>query len=86
MSASKSVAWLHNISTYSRNSNLCIISDCTAEKCALSNSTALFFFEDFIYLFDTERERENIQAGGAAEGEGEAGSPLSRKLDPRTLR
>ena len=47
----------------------------------------LFFFKDFIYL---TRERELAQAGVAAEGEGEAGSLLSRELDigldPRTLR
>ena len=33
------------------------------------------FFKDFVYLFD------RAQAGGAAEGEGEAGSPLSREPD-----
>ena len=42
-----------------------------------------------MYLFDTERDTERAQAGGA-EGEGEAGSPLSREpnagLDPGTLR
>jgi len=43
------------------------------------------FFKDYIYLF----ERERTRAGqGGAEGEGEAGSPLSRELgpglDPRT--
>ena len=40
-----------------------------------------------IYLFD--RERERTQAGGVAEGEGEAGSPMSRDpnsgFQPRTL-
>ena len=38
-----------------------------------------------MYLF----ERKKTQAGGGAEGEGEAGSPLGREpdmgLDPRTL-
>ena len=47
-----------------------------------------YFLQDFIYLFD--RESERTQAGGAAEGEGEAGFPLSKKpdmgLDPRTPR
>ena len=45
-----------------------------------------FFKILFIYL--TEKERE--QSGGGAEAEGEAGSPLSREpntgLHPRTLR
>ena len=44
------------------------------------------FFKDFIYLFDTGR----AQAGGGAETEGEADSPLSREPDrglyPRTPR
>ena len=35
----------------------------------------------FIYLTERERERECAQAGGAAEGEGEPGSLLSRKPD-----
>ena len=42
------------------------------------------FFKDFIYLFEIEHE-----PGGEAEGEGDAGFPLSREpdvgLDPRTL-
>ena len=46
-----------------------------------------FFKKDFMYLFDRERERD--QVGRQAERE-EAGSPLSRQpdvgLDPRTLR
>jgi len=37
------------------------------------------FKKIFIYLFD--REREGEQAGGAAEGQGEAGYPLSREPD-----
>ena len=45
----------------------------------------LFFVLRF-YIYLTERKR--AQAEGAAEGEGEAGSPLSResdmKLDPKT--
>ena len=45
------------------------------------------YFKDFIHL--TEQESEGAQAGGAAEGEGEAGSSLSREpnvgLNPRTL-
>jgi len=45
------------------------------------------FFNIFIYLFD--REIEHKWAERQAEGEGEAGSPLSREpdagLDPRTL-
>ena len=51
------------------------------------------YFKDFIYLFETERERERAHTRGGewggAEGEGEADSPLSREadvgLDPRTL-
>ena len=43
------------------------------------------FKKYFVYLFDTER----AQVGGGAEGEGEAGSPLSREphmgLNPRIL-
>ena len=31
------------------------------------------------YLFDKEREKERVYAGGMAEGEGEADSPLSRE-------
>jgi len=46
------------------------------------------FFKDFIYLFARERERTS-RAEGGTEGEGEAGSPLSREphagADPRTL-
>lgn len=42
------------------------------------------FFQDFIYL------RAQAQVGGGAEWEGEADSPLNRKLDvglnPTTLR
>ena len=38
-----------------------------------------------LYLLNREREseseRETAQEGGTAEGEGEAGSPLSRELD-----
>ena len=51
-----------------------------------------FFPKDFIYLFDTERERERSQAGREAgrERDREADSLLSREpdvgLDPRTLR
>jgi len=41
------------------------------------------------YLFICQRERERAQAGGAAQGEGEAGPPVSRDPDagpdPRTL-
>ena len=46
------------------------------------------FFKDFIYLFDTEREREKTQGEWQAEGEGQAGSPPSREphvgLNPRS--
>jgi len=46
----------------------------------------LLLFKDFIYLF--ERDSKRAQAGGGAEGEGEA--PVSGEpdagLDPRTLR
>ena len=45
------------------------------------------FSANFIYWGETKSERE--QAGGAAEGEGEADSPLRREtdvgLDPRIL-
>ena len=47
----------------------------------------MYLLKDFIYLLDREREPET-QAGGAAEGEGEADSPLSRELhktDPKSL-
>jgi len=50
------------------------------------NGNFFIFFKDFIYSFDRESTQE---AGRTAEGEGEAGSPLSREpyagLDPRTL-
>jgi len=47
----------------------------------------IFFFEDFIYVFDTQREgerdskrqREHKYGKRQAEGKGEAGSPLSGK-------
>ena len=53
-------------------------------------SSLSLFFQDFVYLFEKEcvREREH-KHGGGAEGEEEAGSPLSKEpdvgLDPRTL-
>jgi len=54
---------------------------------SLSFYFILFFFKDFIYLFD--REREHKQGEWQAEAEREAGSPPSREtdvgLDPRTL-
>jgi len=47
----------------------------------------LFFFLKIFCLFNGEREREHKQAERQTEGEGEAGSPLSREpdagLDPR---
>jgi len=52
----------------------------------------LFSFKDFIHLRERERAHtsERAQAGGAAEGEGETDSALSREpdvgLDLRTLR
>ena len=52
-----------------------------------------FFFFFKIYLFEREREREREREnklGGGAEGEGKAGSLLSRESDPglqpRTLK
>jgi len=49
----------------------------------------IYFLKRFIYLFGTEREIEHKQGEQQAEGEGEAGSLLSREpyvgLDPRTL-
>ena len=38
----------------------------------------LFLKKDFIYLFESKRERK---LGGGVEGEGEADSPLSRESD-----
>ena len=47
-------------------------------------------FLRFLFIYLTQRERESTRAGGAAEAEGEAASPLGREpdagLDPRTLR
>ena len=41
-----------------------------------------FFFNDFIHLFKREsREHKWGEGGREAEGEGEAGSLLSRQLD-----
>ena len=44
--------------------------------------------KDFIYLFDREKECKHKQGELQEEGEGEAGSPLSREpdmgLDPKT--
>ena len=52
------------------------------------NMLNYFFFKDFIYLFDTEREHTRVKQ--QAEGEGEADAPLNGEpdtgLDPRTLR
>ena len=36
-------------------------------------------FKDFIYLYDAHTERDRGHAGGAAEGEEEAGHPLSKE-------
>ena len=50
-----------------------------------------FFFKDFIYLFDTERDHACTHKQGEQQAEGgeEAGSLLSGEpdvgLDPRTL-
>ena len=47
------------------------------------------FKKDFIYLFDTYTQSEHKQAEQQLEGEGQAGSPLSKEpdmgLNPRTL-
>ena len=40
-----------------------------------------FFFEDFIYLFVTESQREWAPAGLEHQAEGEAGSQLSSEPD-----
>ena len=58
------------------------------QKVAISCAKPCFnSFKDYIYLF--ERNKKRAQAGGVVEGEGEAGSLLSRKsnvgLYPRTL-
>ena len=49
-----------------------------------------FFFLKILFFFIYLTERDHKQAERQAEGEGEAGSPLSREpdsgLDPRTLR
>ena len=48
----------------------------------------LCVFFNCLFILQRERQREKEQAGGVAEGEGKASSPLSRKpdmrLDPRT--
>ena len=49
---------------------------------SVKNICFLSFLKSF-YLFERERERE--WAGEAPEGEGEAGSPLNRESNPRTL-
>ena len=52
----------------------------------LKTSSIFIYFKDFIYLFDKAGER--AETGGAAGGDGEAGSPLNTErdagLDPRT--
>ena len=52
-------------------------------------SCRFFFLKKWFYLFIWQREREHKQAKLQAEGEGEAGSLLSRGpnagMDPRTL-
>ena len=49
----------------------------------------LFFKRFYLFIYMTERERAHTQAGREANGQGEAGSLLSREpdagLDPRTL-
>ena len=61
-----------------------MLCSCVSMGCYFSSS---LFFEDFIYVF--EREREHKEGKQQAEGEGEAGSLLSTEpngdLDPRTL-
>lgn len=49
----------------------------------------LFLFFPFFRFYLTEKDSEKAEAGGAADGEAEAGSPLSRGpegagLHPRT--
>ena len=48
-----------------------------------------FIFVKTLFIWQRERETEDTQTGGAAEGEREAASPLSREpdvgLDPRVL-
>ena len=43
----------------------------------------LFFFKDFIYLFDRETAREGTQAGGVGQGEALNREP-DAGLDPMT--
>ena len=47
----------------------------------LGINLTLFFFKDFIYLFDRGRERAHKQGEQQAEGEGEAGPSLSKEPD-----
>ena len=61
----------------------CIASRCEAlflvvTSIAYTNGKLFFFFKDFIYLTQRERERERTSRG-SLEGEGEAGFPLSRE-------
>ena len=48
-------------------------------ECSLS--IGVFFLKYFIFLGERERDSKRVQAGGTAEGEGEADSPLSRAPD-----
>ena len=56
---------------------------CFAQTIKPLTQLIIFFKKDFICL--REHEQESAQAGSGAEGEGEAGSPLSREPDVRAL-
>ena len=67
---------------------MCLLAICMSslEKC-FAHVFCLFlffFFKDFIYVFDREKEHNQ----GERQAEGEGGSPLSKEpdegLDPRT--
>lgn len=59
------------------------------QYCSIKNISKCSFFERLL-LYSFDRDRERAPAGGAAEGKGEADSPLCREphkgLDPTILR
>ena len=58
------------------------VTDCSMSD--LGINLTLFFFKDFIYLFDRGRERAHKQGEQQAEGEGEAGPSPRRGPDTGT--
>ena len=59
--------------TFTLDKSVLQVKDDTNRK----NSNCDLFFKDFIYLFDTERERSQVRREG--ERKGETGSLLSRE-------